>query len=76
MKPLKIDHEELEKEIHCGNPYIQVGKKRYLLMEENEVYDVNSYEVTDLEEGAMLIKALEEDNPVLSDKEIKKMLGN
>lgn len=75
MKPLKIDHEELEKEIHSGNSYIQLGKKRYLLMEVNEVYDVNSYEVTDSEE-AMLLKALREENPILSDKEIKKNLEN
>ena len=76
MKPLKIDHEELVKEIHCGNPYIQVGEKKYLLMEVNEVYDVNSYGVTDPEEEAMLQKALKGDNPILSEKEIKKMLGN
>lgn len=74
MKPLKIDHEKLQKEIKCGNPYIQVGDKKYLLMEVNEVYDVSSYEVTDPEEETMLIKSLREDNPILSEKEIKKML--
>lgn len=76
MKPLKINHEELEKEIHRGNSYIQVGKKKYLLMEVNEVYEVNSYEVTDSEEEAMLLKALKEENPILSDNEIKKILEN
>lgn len=76
MKPLKIDHAELEKKIDCGEPYIQVGKQKLLLMEVNEVYDANSYVVTDSEEETMLQKALKEDNPILSDKEIKKMLGH
>jgi len=74
MKPLKIDHEKLQEEIKYGNPYIQVGDKKYLLMEVNEVYDVGSYEVIDPEEETMLIKSLGEDNPILSEKEIKKML--
>ncbi|WP_156418712.1 hypothetical protein [Lentibacillus amyloliquefaciens] len=44
-------------------------------MEVNEVYETNSYEVTDPEEERKLKKALKDDNPILSDEEMNKMLG-
>jgi hypothetical protein len=34
----------------------------------------NGYQVTDLDEEKHLLKALKEDNPILSEEEIKKML--
>ncbi|QHE60406.1 hypothetical protein FHE72_04635 [Rossellomorea vietnamensis] len=34
----------------------------------------NGYQVTDPDEKKQLLKALEEDNPILSEEEIKKML--
>ena len=74
MKPLKINHKGLEKEIGAGNTYIEVGNRKFLLMEVNEVYDNNSYQVTDLEEEKLL-KALKEENPILSDDEIQALLG-
>ena len=50
MKPIKLNHKELEREIELGNTYIQVGNQKYLLMEVNEVYGSDSYQVTDAEE--------------------------
>lgn len=36
MKPLKINHKGLEKEIEAGNTYIEVGNRKFLLMEVNK----------------------------------------
>ncbi len=43
-------------------------------MEVEEVSKDDGYQVTDPDEEKQLLKALEEDNPVLSEDEIKKML--
>jgi len=75
MKPIKLNHKELEREIELGNTYIQVGNQKYLLMEVNEVYGSDSYQVTDPEEEKKLLKALNEKNPILTDRDIQKMLG-
>lgn len=61
---ININNRELEKEIESGNNYIQVGKHKYLLMEVNEVYEQESYEVTDREEERKLLKALQDDNHI------------
>ncbi len=68
MKPLKINHKGLEKEIEAGNTYIEVGNRKFLLMEVNEVYGNDSYQVTDPEEEEKLLIALKEKNPILSDE--------
>lgn len=75
MEPIKINHKELEKEIESGNTYIQVGSQKYLLMEVNEVYEYDSYEVTDSDEEQALSKALKEENPIISSEEVNNYLG-
>lgn len=75
LEPIKVDHKGLEKAIQSGDAYIQVGEQKYLLMEVNEVYETDYYEVTDPEEERKLMKALYEDNPILSEEEINKLLG-
>lgn len=76
MKPVKIDHEDIKKVIQSDFPYIQVGEKKYLLMEVEEVKQLDSYIVTDPEEEKQLLDALNKDNRILSDDEITKMLGH
>lgn len=48
-----------------------------MLFEVEEVNDSNVYHVTDEEEKKQLLKALNEDNPILSNEEITRLLeGN
>lgn len=75
MKPKKINNKQLKEEIESGNNYIQVGNQKYLLMEVNEVYKCDSYQVTNTEEEEKLLKALHDYNPILSDAEIADLLG-
>ena len=75
MEPIKIEDNEVKKAIQSGHPYIQVDAKKYLLMELEEVNEYASYIVTDPEEENHLIAALDEKNPILTEDEIKKMLG-
>ncbi|MFI8578254.1 hypothetical protein ACIGEL_21565 [Rossellomorea aquimaris] len=74
MEPIRIDQDDVKKAIQSGHSYIQVGKRKYLLMEVEEISHDDGYQVTDPDEEKQLLKALEEDNPVLSEDEIKKML--
>lgn len=74
MKPVKIDHEEIIKVIESGTSYIQVGDRKFLLIEVNEVKQEDIYEVTDLDEEKQLMKALNQNNPIVSEEEITKML--
>ena len=75
MEPIKIEDNEVKKAIQSGHPYIQVDTKKYLLMEVEEVNEYASYIVTDPEEENHLMAALDEKNPILTEDEIKKMLG-
>ncbi|GIP36067.1 hypothetical protein [Paenibacillus sp. J2TS4] len=74
MKPVKIDNEDIIKVIQSGFPYIQVGDRKFLLMEVNEVNQEGIYEVTDPAEEEQLLKALNQSNPIIPDDQIIKML--
>jgi hypothetical protein len=77
MKPLKIEDPELEKAISSGEYYLEVGKRKFMLFEVEAVTDSNVYHVTNEEEKKQLLKALNEDNPILSNEEITRLLeGN
>lgn len=76
MEPIKIEHDDIEKAIQFGNSYIQVGKRKFLLLEVEEVSSNDCYEVTNPEEEKQLMAALNKNNPILSEEEIKKMLEN
>lgn len=74
MEPIRIEHDDIKKAIQAGYSYIQVGKKKFLLMEVEDVGNDDCYEVTDPEEEKQLRAALNQDNPILSDEEINRML--
>ncbi|GAE28254.1 hypothetical protein JCM9140_4468 [Halalkalibacter wakoensis JCM 9140] len=75
MKPIKIDNLDIIKIINSGNTYIQVGERKFLLLEVENAKETDCYEVTDPEEEEQLLMALNEDNPILTDKEINEILG-
>ncbi|QOY37170.1 hypothetical protein AWH56_005900 [Anaerobacillus isosaccharinicus] len=75
MKPIKVDNIDLKKIIQSGNSYIQVGHQKFLLMEVENAKEADCYEVTDPEEEKQLLKALNEQNPILSEDEINRILG-
>ncbi|MEH7381348.1 hypothetical protein V7138_12875 [Bacillus sp. JJ1533] len=75
MKPFKIEDQELKKAIISGNHYLEVGERKFLLFEVEEVNDSNVYHVTDEEEENEILEALDEEkNPILSKEEIRRML--
>lgn len=76
MDPIRIEHDDIKKAIQSGHSYIQVGKRKFLLLEIEEVDDNECYNVTDFNEEKKLMEALYEDNPILSEEEIQKMLEN
>ncbi|MFU8690784.1 hypothetical protein ACNA6I_13215 [Rossellomorea sp. FS2] len=74
LEPIRIDQADVKKAIQSGHPYIQVDNMKFLLMEVEEMTDDSGYHVTDPDEEKQLVKALEEDNSILSENEIRKML--
>lgn len=74
MKPIKVDHKDIRDAVKTGNSYIQVGERKFLLMEVEEANDGADYEVTNPEEEKQLLHALDGDNPILSKEEINNML--
>ncbi|MBM4761452.1 hypothetical protein [Bacillus sp. B15-48] len=76
MEPIRIEQGDIKKAIQSGHSYIQVGKRTFLLLEVEDLCNEGCDEVTDSEEEERLVEALNENNPILSDEEIKKMLEN
>jgi hypothetical protein len=74
MEPIRIEHDDIKKAIQSGHSYIQVCKRKFLLMEVEDVGNENCYEVTDPEEEKYLMAAINENNLILTEDEIKKML--
>lgn len=74
MEPIRIEQDDIKKAIQSGHLYIQVGNRKFLLMEVEDVSNDDCYEVTDPEEEKQLMAALNENNPILTEEEIQKML--
>ncbi|MEH7225046.1 hypothetical protein V7112_14650 [Bacillus sp. JJ1566] len=74
MKPLKIEDQELKDAISSGKYYLEVGKRKFMLFEVEEVNESNVYHVTDEEDKKHLLKALNEDNPILTNEEVRRLL--
>ncbi|RSK28841.1 hypothetical protein EJF36_19260 [Bacillus sp. HMF5848] len=74
MEPIRIEHDGIKKAIQSGHSYIQIGKRKFLLMEVEDASDSDCYEVTDPDEEEQLLAALNDNNPLLTDEEIKAML--
>lgn len=74
MKPIKIEQEGLKEAIKSGKTYIQVGNKKFLLVEVEEVNKNDFYVVSDKEEETKLLEALNKYNPILSEEEMNKSL--
>lgn len=74
MKPIRIEEENLKEAINNGPAYIQVGDKKFMLMEIEQVGKDDSYVVSDPAEESKLLEAMNEYNPILSEKEISKKL--
>ncbi len=76
LEPIRIDQADVKKAIQSGHSYIEVGNKKFLLMEVEEMTEDGGYHVSDPDEEKQLVKALEEDNSILSENQIRKMLEN
>ena len=75
MKLLKLNNEELSNAITNGDTYIQIGSRKFMLFEIDEVSQSGNYEVTDPEEEMLLLDAMNADNPSLSKQEVLEQLA-
>lgn len=75
MKILKFNNEELSNAITSGDTYIQIGSRKFMLFEVDEVNQSGNYEVTDPEEEMLLLDAMNTDNPSFSKEEVLEQLA-
>jgi hypothetical protein len=74
MKPIKVHGEDILKAVTSGDSYIEIGTRKFMLFEVEQVPESDCYTVTDTHEERLLLEALEGENPILSESEINKML--
>lgn len=75
MKPIKIEEENLKEAVNNGPTVIQVGDRTFMLMEIEEIDEDGRYVASDPVEEAKLLEAINEYNPILSEKEINERLN-
>lgn len=75
MKLLKLNNEELTNAITNGDSYIQIGSRKFMLFEVDEISPSGNYEVTDSEEEMLLLDSMNADNPSLSKQEVLEQLA-
>ena len=75
MRPIKVENKDIKDAIQSGYSYIQVGDRKFLLMEVENAEHTENYKVKDPHEEKKLLQALEDDNPLLSEEEINNILG-
>jgi len=75
MKLLRLDNEELSIAITNGETYVQIGGRKFMLFEVDEVSQSGNYEVTDPEEERLLLDAMHPDNPSFSKEEVLEQLA-
>jgi hypothetical protein len=75
MKVVKVDNEELSQAISAGDAYIQVGNRKFMLFEVEEVYQTEYYEADSVEE-LLLREAMDSENPSLTKKEVLERLSH
>lgn len=75
MKLLKLNNKELSDAITTGDTYIQIGSRKFMLFEVDEISQSGNYEVTDSEEEMLLLDAMKADNPSLSKQEVLEQLA-
>ena len=61
--------------ISHGDTYIQVGGRKFMLFEVEEVSQSGYYEITDSEEEKLLLESMKEHNPSLSTQEVLEQLA-
>ncbi len=74
MKLLKLNNEELSNAITSGDTYVQIGSRKFMLFEVDEISQSGNYEVTNPEEEMLLLDAMNVDNPSLSRQEVLEQL--
>lgn len=75
MKLVKLENDELTNAITDGDTYIQVGNRKFMLFEVEEVSQSGYYEVTEPEEERLLLEAMYEDNPSFTTQYVLEQLA-
>jgi len=74
LKVVKLNNEELKSAISHGPAYIEVGERKFMLFEVDQVEQVGYYDVVDPEEEELLLDAIRDNNPSLTKQEVLEKL--
>lgn len=75
MKLIKLENEELSKAVLDGDMFVQIGNRKYMLFEVDEVGQSDYYDVTDPEEEKLLLEAMQDDTNSYSTQEVLNLMS-
>lgn len=75
MKLIKLENEELSKAVLDGDMFVQIGNRKYMLFEVDEVRQSDYYDVTDPEEEKLLLEAMQDDTNSYSTQEVLNLMS-
>ncbi len=75
MKLIKLENEELNKAVSDGDIFVQIGNRKFMLFEVEEIGQSDYYDVTDPEEEKLLLEALNDDTNSYTTQEVLKLLS-
>jgi hypothetical protein len=75
MKLIKLENDELSKAVTDGDLYIQVGSRKFMLFEVEEIGQSEYYEISDLEEEKLLLEAMQDDSHSFTTEEVLNLIS-
>jgi hypothetical protein len=75
MKLIKLENEELNKAVSDGDLFVQIGNRKFVLFEVEEIGQSDYYDVTDPEEEKLLLEALNDDTNSYNTQKVLKLLS-
>jgi len=75
MKLIKLENDELSKVVIDGDLYIQVGSRKFMLFEVEEIGPSDYYEIGDPEEEKLLLEAMQDDSHSFTTKEVLNLIS-
>ena len=75
MKLIKLENDELSKVVIDGDLYIQVGSRKFMLFEVEEMGQSDYYEIADPEEEKLLLEAMQDDSHSFTTEEVLTLIS-
>jgi hypothetical protein len=75
MKLIKLENDELSKAVTEGDLYFQVGSRKFMLFEVEDIGQSDYCEIRDPEEEKLLLEAMQDDSESFTTEEVEFNIG-